>query len=88
MTDRLTRKLITFSTCRLTYLENIRFVQIVLKFWVRFLSKSVHICPYPKQKKLSRKGELVIVFIKFKLVRRRGIEPRALGLRGPWYSEK
>ena len=39
-----------------------------------------------KQKKLSRNGELVIVFIKFSLVRRRGIEPRTLGLRGPWYS--
>ena len=36
-----------------------------------------------KQKKLSRNGEIVIVFIKFSLVRRRGIEPRTLGLRDP-----
>ena len=39
-----------------------------------------------KQKRLFKKKSLGIVFIKFKLVRRRGIEPRTLGLRGPWYS--
>ncbi len=37
----------------------------------------------PKQKRLFKRESLNIVFIKVKLVRRQGIEPRTLGLRGP-----
>ncbi len=88
MTDRLTRKLIIFSRCRLTYLENIRFVQIVLKFGCDFSPKMSTFVHIPNKKSSPERESWVIVFIKFKLVRRQGIEPRTLGLRGQWYSEK
>jgi len=62
------------------------------KKWVRFgcdfSPKMSKFCPYPKQKRLFKKKSLGIIFIKFTVVRRQGIEPRTLGLRGPWCAQE
>ena len=45
------------------------------------MSTFVHIT---NKKGSSKREALVLFLLEFMLVRRRGIEPRTLGLRGPW----
>ena len=49
-----------------------------VRFWVRFLSLFVHICPYVQTTKASKIGSLCVENTKLSLVRQGGFEPSTL----------
>ncbi len=49
-----------------------------VRFWVRYLSLFVHICPYAQTTKASKIGSLCLENKEFSLVRQEGLEPTAL----------
>ncbi len=61
-----------------------------VRFWVRFLSLFVHICPFTQTTKASEIGSLRIENIEISLVRQEGLEPPTLyiGFKGIFYVFK